>query len=54
MGKDAKLPDKQLYDKALEQTKKGHFDVARLDLQTLLNTYPGLAVPDARQAGDRG
>src|SRR5215469_8261817 len=37
---DSKLPDKQLYDKALEATKKGHFDVARLDLQTLLNTYP--------------
>ena len=40
VGKDVGLPDKQLYDKALEQTKKGHFDVARLDLQTLLNTYP--------------
>ncbi len=37
---DAKLPDRQLYDKALDATKKGHFDVARLDLQTLLNTYP--------------
>ncbi len=40
IGKDASLPDKQLYDKALDQQKKGHFDVARLDLQTLLNTYP--------------
>jgi outer membrane protein assembly factor BamD len=39
-GKDASLPDKQLYDKALAQQKSGHFDVARLDLQTLLNTYP--------------
>src|SRR5437660_6486874 len=37
---DAKLPDRILYDKALAATKKGHFDVARLDLQTLLNTYP--------------
>lgn len=37
---DAGLPDKVLYDKALAATKKGHFDVARLDLQTLLNTYP--------------
>ncbi|QNI36416.1 outer membrane protein assembly factor BamD [Edaphobacter albus] len=37
---DAKLPDRILYDKALQATKKGHFDVARLDLQTLLNTYP--------------
>jgi len=40
VGKDANLPDKALYDKALIQTNKGHFDVARLDLQTLLNTYP--------------
>ena len=39
-GQDKNLPDRQLYDKALAQTKKGHFDVARLDLQTLLNTYP--------------
>jgi outer membrane protein assembly factor BamD len=40
VAKDAQLPDKQLYDKALAQQKSGHFDVARLDLQTLLNTYP--------------
>jgi outer membrane protein assembly factor BamD len=54
-GKDAQLPDKQLYDKAMAQTKSGHFDIARLDLQTLLNTYPDsqymmrskLAVADA-------
>jgi outer membrane protein assembly factor BamD len=39
-GKDAQLPDKQLYDKAMAQTKSGHYDIARLDLQTLLNTYP--------------
>ena len=39
-GADAKLPDKVLYDKALLATKKGHYDVARLDLQTMLNTYP--------------
>ncbi len=40
VGVDASLPDKQLYDKATNATKHGHFDVARLDLQTLLNTYP--------------
>ena len=39
-GKDAALPDKQLYDKAVDATKHGRFDLARLDLQTLLNTYP--------------
>src|SRR5258705_11567350 len=37
---DAGLPDNVLYDKALDAPKRGHFDVARLDLQTLLNTYP--------------
>jgi outer membrane protein assembly factor BamD len=55
VGKDATLPDKQLYDKAVAQIKSGHFDVGRLDLQTLLNTYPDsqyqmrakLAVADA-------
>jgi outer membrane protein assembly factor BamD len=40
IGVDAKLPDKQLYDKAMIAVNKGHFDVARLDLQTMLNTYP--------------
>ncbi len=40
VGKDTNLPDKTLYDKALAETRSGHFDVARLDLQVLLNTYP--------------
>ncbi|HEX4154350.1 MAG TPA: outer membrane protein assembly factor BamD [Acidobacteriaceae bacterium] len=40
IGKDMDLPDKQLYDKAMAQIKSGHFDVARLDLNTLLSTYP--------------
>jgi len=39
-GKDANLPDKVLYDKAEDAVKHGRFDVARLDLQTLLNAYP--------------
>jgi outer membrane protein assembly factor BamD len=33
-------PDKQLYDKAMIAINKGRFEVARLDLQTLLSTYP--------------
>jgi outer membrane protein assembly factor BamD len=33
-------PDKELYDKAMKALKKGKYDIARLDLQTLLNTYP--------------
>lgn len=55
VGKDLALPDKQLYDKAMTQIQRGHYDVGRLDLQTLLNTYPDsqymmrskLAVADA-------
>lgn len=33
-------PDKELFDRAMKALKKGKFDIARLDLQTLLNTYP--------------
>ena len=33
-------PDKQLYDKAMLSLKKGRYDVSRLELQTLLATYP--------------
>src|ERR1700735_3382511 len=36
----SKQPDLELFDKAMVAMKKGRFDVARLDLQTLLNTYP--------------
>jgi outer membrane protein assembly factor BamD len=39
-GVQSKQPDKELYDKAMVAIKKGRYDVARLDLQTLLNTYP--------------
>jgi outer membrane protein assembly factor BamD len=39
-GVQSKQPDKELYDKAMTALRKGRFDVARLDLQTLLNTYP--------------
>ncbi len=39
-GVDVKLPDKELFDKAMVALQKNHFDIARLDLQTLLNTYP--------------
>jgi len=40
VGVDEKIPDKELYDKAEDAVKHGRYDVARLDLQTLLNTYP--------------
>jgi outer membrane protein assembly factor BamD len=37
---NSKQPDKELYDKAMLAMKKGRYDVARLTLQTMLNTYP--------------
>ena len=36
----SRQPDKALFDKAMVSLKKGRYDVARLTLQTLLNTYP--------------
>jgi outer membrane protein assembly factor BamD len=33
-------PDKQLYDKAMDDIKHGKQEVGRLSLQTLINTYP--------------
>src|SRR6202166_1043837 len=37
---NSKQPDKELFDKAMIALKKGRYDVARLNLQTMLNTYP--------------
>ncbi|HEY1986312.1 MAG TPA: outer membrane protein assembly factor BamD [Terracidiphilus sp.] len=37
---NSKQPDKELFDKAMTALKKGRYDVARLTLQTMLNTYP--------------
>jgi len=36
----SKQPDKELFDRSMLALKKGKYDIARLDLQTLLNTYP--------------
>ena len=33
-------PDKILYEKAVREIEKGRYDVGRLTLQTLINTYP--------------
>ncbi|MGC1188924.1 MAG: outer membrane protein assembly factor BamD [Candidatus Acidiferrales bacterium] len=33
-------PDNVLYSRALDDIKHGRFDIARLSLQTLINTYP--------------
>src|SRR6476661_9282882 len=37
---DSKQPDKVLFDRGMDAMKHNHFDVARLDMQTLINTYP--------------
>jgi outer membrane protein assembly factor BamD len=57
-------PDKILYEKSLAELKHGRYDVGRLTLQTLLNTYPDseylakakLAIADSyyRQGGIAG
>lgn len=57
-------PDKILYEKGLKDVGKGRYEVARLTLQTLLNTYPDsdykekakLAIADSffKQGGTSG
>jgi outer membrane protein assembly factor BamD len=37
---DSKQPDKVLFDRAMDAMKHSKYDVARLSLQTLINTYP--------------
>jgi len=55
----SKQPDKVLFDRAMDAMKHNRFDVARMTLQTLINTYPDsefiarakLAVADSWYAG---
>ncbi len=37
---DSKQPDKVLFDRGMDSMKHNRYDVARLDMQTLINTYP--------------
>jgi outer membrane protein assembly factor BamD len=39
IAKDTEQPDKVLFDKAIKDIEKGRYEVARLTLQTLINTY---------------
>jgi outer membrane protein assembly factor BamD len=39
IAKDSEQPDKVLFDKAIGDMEKGRYEVARLTLQTLMNTY---------------
>jgi outer membrane protein assembly factor BamD len=61
---DTDQPDKVLFDKAIKDIEKGRYEVARLTLQTLINTYDNseflakskLAVADSwfREGGSNG
>src|SRR5947209_9111737 len=37
--KDTQQPDKVLFDKAMKDIEKGRYDIARITLNTLINTY---------------
>jgi outer membrane protein assembly factor BamD len=62
--KDTEQPDKVLFDKAIGDIEKGRYEVARLTLNTLINTYDSseylakakLAIADSwmRQSGAEG
>lgn len=39
ISKDTQQPDKVLFDKAIKDMERGRYEVARLTLQTLMNTY---------------
>ena len=61
---DTEQPDKILFDKAIADMEKGRYEIARITLNTLINTYDSseylakakLAVADAwyREGGARG
>src|SRR3954452_17708779 len=63
-GIDSKQPDKVLFDRATEALRKNRYDVTRVTLQTLINTYPDseyvarakLAIGDAwyKEGGSTG
>src|SRR5580700_9878134 len=64
IAKDTRQPDKVLFDKAIKDIEHGRFEIARLTLNTLINTYDTseflakakLAVADSwyREGGTHG
>lgn len=64
ISKDTQQPDKVLFDKAVKDLERNRFEVARLTLQTLINTYDAseylakakLAIADSwfREGGSGG
>ena len=55
IAKNTQQPDKVLFDQAMHDIERGHYEVARISLQTLMNTYESseylakakLAMPEA-------
>src|SRR5689334_18866506 len=64
IGKDTLQPDKVLFDKAIADIERSRFEVARITLNTLMNTYDTseylakakLAIADSwyREGGSNG
>ncbi len=64
ISKDTQQPDKVLFDKGIHEIEKGRYEVARLTLNTLINTYDTseylakakLAIADSwmREGGSNG
>lgn len=64
IGKDTQQPDKVLYDKAVKDIERARYEVARITLNTLINTYDTseylakakLAIADSwfREGGSNG
>src|SRR4029077_10507859 len=64
ISKDTQQPDKGLFDKAINDIKRSRYEIARLTLQTLINTYDTseylakakLAIADSwfREGGSHG
>ena len=64
INKDTQQPDKVLFDKAIRDIEKGRYEIARINLNVLINTYDTseflakakLAVADSwyREAGSHG
>src|SRR5271155_3645773 len=64
INKDTQQPDKVLYDKAIKDLEKGRYELSRLTLNTLINTYDSseylakakLAIADSwyREGGSKG
>ncbi len=51
---DSVAPDKVLYERSEQDLSKGHYEVARLSLQALINTYPDSEYLAKAKVGHRG